>query len=674
VRIKRIPVLSAVGLFFVLMQTGLAQEQEKKEDIKGFDLGQVVVTATRTQRQIANIPASVSVIGSEDIKASAFERVDDILRATAGLNVDYHYGMHTVAGNRPVNLRGTGGYGERTLVLVDGVPQNNANNGWVEWSQIPKEAIERIEIVRGPSSALYGSNAMGGVINIITKKPEKGRETWLQQSVGTMGTWSTKLTQQEKIGKWGYFITGGYGESDGYNASKPRFSYDIKRFSREDRILAKLFYDIDEDSGVSFGFSRYHHKLGRGRKYFYGYTENYRYWLDWFRNDEKVQWKGQLFVNDDKWDSYFDKAPNYNSLYRREVIPMLAIGGSLQSSIELSNWNSLTIGVDYKHSDLEKKDRYYSGPPRSSGVEGKQRYISTFINDEIKLFDDALIVSLGGRFDYIKAYDGKNWDTNPGNDYDNNFSSEDWSRFSPKLGVAWHLSESTTLKSSIGKGFKAPSLYELYTTLTRGPLYIECNPELKPEKVLSYDLTLEHLFSEFLMGRASIYQSHAKDFIGYDTITSTHWKRDNISKVRMRGIEMELEGIMSQQWQWFANYTYNESKIREYSADSSVEGNFLPYTPRHKVGLGLTYTNPQLFDSRLVFNYRNKRYTDNENTSKLDSSCTVDFSISRQVSKNCELALNIENLFDDDYTIYKSTTQDTVGPGRVITGTMTIKF
>ncbi len=667
--------LLAVALNFILMQVTLAEEAATKKGTESFQLGQVIVTATRTERQIANVAASVTVIGKEDIEDSPFERIDDILRTTAGLNIDYHYGMHTIGGVRPANFRGTGGYGDRTLVLVDGVPQNNANNGWVEWSQIPKEAIERIEIVRGPSSALYGSNAMGGVINIITKEPQKARITTFEQRYGSMDTWSTKLIQEAKIGSWRYFVSAGYEETDGYNASKPQMSYDIKRFRREDRVFAKLMYDIDEDSSATFGFSRYHNKKGLGRLYFYGYTENYHYWLDWYRKGESVDWKAQVFVNDDEWDSYYDKAPTYNYLYHHEVIPMLGIGGSLQSSVELSNQNILTLGMDYKHSDLDEKSEYYVGV-RSSGSKGRQHYVSPFLSEEIKLFSERLIVNLGGRYDWIKSYDGKNWDTNPAPHpaYSNDFSSKEWKQFSPKLGIVYHLSEFTTLKSSVGRGFKAPSLYELYTTLTRGPLYIECNPQLEPEKILSYDLTLEHLFLENLWGRISIYQSHAKDFIGYNTITATNWRRDNISKVKMRGVETELDYRINSQWSCFANYTFNESEIREYTADPSVEGNYLPYTPHQKWGLGLNYSNPDLVDFKMLFNYKDKRYADNQNSSKLEGYWTVNFSISRQFGKYCTLFLNAENLFDEDYTLYKGTPQDTIAPGRVIILSCQIKF
>jgi iron complex outermembrane receptor protein len=145
-------VITAVSL--VMHNTCFAQEKSEEKDDKICELGKIVVTATGLKTSLDDVPASTSVIEGKDISVSPFEKTEDVLRAIPGVDVGLRHGVHTTAGNRPVNVRGVGGYGDRTLVLVDGVPQNNANNGWVEWSQIPLDYVERIEVVRGPFSAL----------------------------------------------------------------------------------------------------------------------------------------------------------------------------------------------------------------------------------------------------------------------------------------------------------------------------------------------------------------------------------------------------------------------------------------------------------------------------------------------------------------------------------------
>lgn len=666
--------IMSMGIMWSLfVQMGWADKREEVEKKEIFKLDEITVTGTRTERFATDVPASITVIDKEEIEASPFQTIYDILRTTAGLDVGSPYVAETFF--HTVNVRGTGGYGDRTLVLVDGIPQNNANNGWVEWTQIPKDVIERIEIVRGSSSALYGSNAMGGVINIITRKPQKERLTTLETEYGSANTYSVRLGQEQGIGDWGYLVSGGYESTDGYIIKKPEQSYDTKLFRRLDTIYGKLTYDTDKHSTATVGFSRLNKKVGSGRKYFYGYTKSDHYWIDWARNGERIDWKAQVFVNNDEWEWYYDRPPTYDFLNMYENIPMLGIGGSLQSSIDLSERNNLTLGLDYKRSKIEKEDRYYVGI-RDSGVEGKQNYLSTFFSDEIKFFDSSLIINLGGRYDEIKSYDGKNWDTNPAPNpaYSNDFSSKTWREFSPKLGVTYHIGGCTTLKSSIGRGFKAPSLYELYSTLIRGPVLIQANPELKPEKILSYDLSIEHLFADYLLGRLTIYQAHAKDFIGYAYPGPFTWKRENIGKVRMQGIETEIDWRINPQWQSFLNYTYNKSEIREYTSNPTVEGNDLPQTPRHKVGAGIIYTNPDLVNFRVSYNYACKRYTANDNATEIESYSTIDMSIWRQLFKYCELSIDIENLLDSEYTISKWVDHDSVSPGRVIRGSVRLRF
>lgn len=651
------------------------EEEISEEPAEVLGLEEIVVTATRTEVEIADVPASVTVIGRQEVEASPVQRVDDILRMVTGLDVDFHYGMHTIASARPVNFRGTGGYGQRTLVLIDGVLQNNPLNNWVEWSVIPKEVIERIEIVRGPASALYGSSAMGGVINIITRKPTEPRVTSFEQTFGSMGTWSSRLTQEGKTGRWTYLVTGRHEETDGYIASKPKMAWDIKRYREEDRMFGKLTYDIDESSAVDLAFSHYFADKGLGRKFFYGSSTNNKGWISWVKAGEKVDWKAHVSVNHIRWSSFHDQAPPFNFLYHHEVMPMLGLEGGVQSSIELSDRNKLTLGVDCAHNSFKRDDEFYT-VARSAGARGKQHVLSPFVNAESRFADERLVVNLGGRYDWIEGYDGENYDTNPvpHPPYANDFPTEKWSQFSPRLGLAYHLGESTTLKSSIGGGFRAPSLYELYVTDLRGPLYLECNPQLDPEKITSFDLGIEHLLLEKVWSKLTLYQSHAKDFIGFNTITPTHWQSDNITKVRMRGIEAELDWRVSGEWSCFASYTSNESEIREYVTDPTVEGNYLPYTPRNKYGLGLSYANPELFDLTATYNYHTKRYADNQNTTELESYPMFNLSLARQMGKYCKLGLNVENLLDEEYTLYKGIAQDTVAPGRVVSASLTVTF
>ena len=670
-----ITLLVTIASSLIISQVCFAQEKSKEKYDKACELGKIVVTATGLKTSLSDVPASISVIEGMDINMSPFEKTEDVLRAVAGVEVELHRGVHTTAGNRPVNVRGVGGYGDRTLVLVDGIPQNNANNGWVEWSQTPLDYVERIEVVRGPFSALYGSNAIGGVINIITKRPSEDRETVFEGRYGSFKTYKGKISQSQKVGRIGYYIGAEYEETNGYIASKPQLFYDIERYDIERNYMGKMMFDLTDSSNLDLGFSSYHANMGRGRQYFYGKTMNERYYANYKMDEEKIQISANFYLNNDKWDADFDNAPNYDCLYRNEVIPMQSIGGMIQAGINLADWNELSTGFDYRHNKVDKTDTYFT-VSRSGGIEGKQDCVAAFAQDSIKMFDNRLILDFGGRYDVIVSYDGANWDTNPTplQPYSNEYSSKTWSEISPKAGVVYHLFDKTTLRSSFGTGFKAPSLYELYTSLTRGKILIDSNPELKPEKAIAYDIGIEQRFLNGLCGTVTFYQSFAKDFIGYDMVSKTYWKRENISEVGIHGVETELKYSINSDLSCFANYTYNISKIEKYGTDTSVEGNYLPGVPVNKCAFGMLYANPKLFDFNLLFIYKGRTYADNANEDKMGDYATVDLRISKEFFKYFTVSLEIENLFDRSYVVAKGTDQDTIAPGRVITGVVNIKF
>lgn len=671
----------------LLCYVGVAVFAEEREQKEVIELGEIVVTATRTKRPLRDVTASVTVITRKDIEETPFERIEDILKITPGLEVTSRYGLGMMGGNRPVNLRGVGGYGNRTLVMVDGVPINNANYHWVMWSLIPKDSVERIEVIRGPFSALYGSNAMGGVINVITKEPIKIRETIIEGTYGSMNTWMPKIIQSGKIDKFGYYLSGEYEETDGYMADEPTMSYNIKRFQKEWRYSGKLTYDLENVSLLTLNFLGHNSERSAGREYLKGDVVDNHLSLNYSREGKRINWFGSLYINNGEMDYIFDSPmppPAYTYKYWNETVPYQVFGGIIQPSISLADWNTLSFGMDYRHEQLDKEDKYFdipSTPPdesqRAGAAEGKQKHKSIFLQEEISFFDKYLIVTFGGRYDWVKNYDGRNFDTNPPGPtppYENDFPIKRWEQFSPKLGFAYHLAKDTTLRGSLGKGFSAPSLSELYSSIMRGTLFMECNPSLKPEEVFSYDLGIEKWFLNAVHGTITFYRSDARDYIGYITVNPNYRRKDNISKVKIKGVETELKWNITDKFSCFANHTYNRSEIVEYEPDSSIEGNFLPETTTDKSGIGLSFSNAKLFDSNVTFNYMDKRYYDTQNTQELEDYYTVDLKISRKIVKYCILSLGVENLFDKKYTIYKGVPQDVVSPGRTITSSVKIKF
>lgn len=669
-----------------------AEEQENGDETypEEMVMEEVVVEATRSKVSSFNASQSVTVITSEEIMASPFERVEDIIRSKAGVHNFRHYGLQSNGIVSPLSMRGVGK--NRVLIMVDGVPQNdNFNNSisWVAWGHIPKEAIERIEIVRGPTSAVHGSDGLGGVINIITKKPGDERKTSVRGEGGTAETYAGHGFHSQKTGDFGVMAAGGYEKSDGFYMVEDPEDYEIKRHREVGKGLVKLTYDLSPSSYISLAGLYYDHETGKGREYFYDDLTLGQYWMDYRYGGEAFDFKGLVYYNSADKYAYQDTAKdNFSSLFRTEHMPATVWGTDLQGTVPMGSSSKFIFGVAYKQADW-KYDNDYEDSARDEGAEGKQKIASPFINLEFRFLEESLIVNAGARYDWIETSDGANWDSaasagKPA--YDNEYDTETATSFSPALGIAWHPDDDTTLRASGGKGFRAPYLFELYKVHVRqgGAYYREANPELDPEEIWSYDVGVERFLTNDLWFRTTFYQSFARDYIG-DRLTGSasyaggkktryEYVQDNISEVDIYGVENELWWYPSNELSVFGNYTYNMSIIGKDDNNEDLEGNYLPNDPRHQAHAGIIYSNPRIVNVSLIGNYYADIYYDNENELKEDGYFTMDASVSRNFN-GLTVYVNAENIFNEEYPIFlQQGRSDTIVPGAIVSGGVKAEF
>lgn len=682
--------IGAIAAMAMWLNTSGATAAETSRTAQKLD--DVVVSATRSEMPVFDAPQSVTVMDSEEIMASPFERLEDLVRGVPGIYNFRHYGLQTNGIVSPLSMRGVGK--NRVLVMVDGVPQNdNFNNAiaWVAWGHIPKETIERIEIVRGPTSALYGSEGLGGVIHIITKKPKAERRTSLRAEGGTADTYGGHVFHSQRLDNLGFMVAGGYEESDGfYMVDRPE-TYNIKRYREVGKVLGKASYDLTPSSNLSVAALYFDQDAGQGREYFHNDLQLDQYWVNYSHKTDTFGLKGLLYLNRADKTAFQDSATdNYTSAFRDEKFKgTYTWGADLQGTLLNLEPARLTLGAAYKKAVWEY-DEDYPGSIRDGGAKGAQQFLSPFANVDLNLMNKRLILNLGARYDWIETADGANWDTaasagKPA--YRNSYGSNTEGSFSPKLGIAWHPDDKTTLRASGGKGFRAPSLFELYKVHVRGggTYYREANPDLEPEEIWSYDVGAERFLTDRLWGRLTFYQSFAKDYIGDRLIGSAkfaggtktryEYKLDNISEVDIHGIETELQWYPTPATTLFANYTYNVSEVSKDENNAALEGNVLPNDPRHNVHVGVRYQKPKLINASVTVNYYADIYYDNENTMKTSDYTTVDIGLSRKFFDRYTVYVNIENLFDKEYPIFLSPSSgDTIAPGIIATGGVKFEF
>ncbi len=654
-----LPVIVAV----VLCGTLGAQEQTKEPE--EFE---VVVTATRTGVAPEDVPATLTVVTREDIEASGARKIDDVLRLLPGVDVRRSLGF--VQMSPTVSLRGMGDQPGRTLVMIDGIPANKADTGNFLWNRINVDDVERVEVVRGPASALYGSHAMGGVINIITRRPTKRPETDFEFRTGTLNTQEARLKTRGRTGNLGYALTGNWLESDGYDPvplnSEDRDEYAMARDVREAMFNLRLAPDIGRNGNLYFDYRWFDDHRGEGER-----IQDPR---GVFRSFDTQQW--DLLYDqrsgDTEWSlKLYDIEENYfwnRERLRRGKYTRYEVGvdrsekGVLaQASHSFSGGQRLTMGVDFKRGEVDGADNYKEGRDAGLSVinQGKMDLLGVFAQYETPFAGDRGQLVVGGRFDWAELKDARYVDETGflpnGPLPDGHWPDVDWNAFSPKAGMLYRLDRDTDLRVNIGRAFRPPILDDLVRSGIFRGRYYRANPELDPEKVWSYEVGLEHRPNDRTTLRLTGYYSNADDFfyailIDPDFDPRPLYERRNVAAVEIFGVEGEIEHELSPRWVMFGNFTWNKSRIEQFErlseSDPDLGGKDLEFTPRWKTNFGVRFRGEQGWRGQLTGRWVDKRFGNPENTARYDSYFVADAAVSKDLGKGWSLSLEVRNLFD----------------------------
>lgn len=592
----------------------------------------VVVTATKIETPLSQLGSSVTVITEEDIKEQQAEEVLEVLRNVPGVHI-----MQSGTRGAVTSLFMRGGESRFTLVLIDGIKVND-DNGFYNWAHLSTDNIERIEIVRGPQSALYGSDALSGVINIITKRGEEGPPRFsLSSAAGDHDYFREAFTLSggtERVGYSASFSrldTTGFPRPDEDDYSNKTISgrVDLKlteeanltftlRYTKSDLEVAGPFEDQapdeDEDSvneETAFGV-HFDHFI------FPWWEQSLRFSVFHDRNhfeDDEVT-SGVPF------DSLFDSRSDL-----RRLMADYQYNFFLAELLEVQN--TLTIGATWEQEDGEFHSQFifpgFPTPPSTFNVTRINR--SIYIQDQ-QSFWGRLFLTAGVRIEDDSQFD----------------------RFtSPKFSIAYLIKETgTKIKGSYGKGITAPGFLDLFGATG----FSVPNPDLEPEKTKSWDFGLEQdLFNKRLHLEVVYFKQEFRNFIGFEldplTFIGTAVNLDNADA---DGIEASLWADLGAGFTLNGSYTFMETE----SGDDTLtlkDGDDLLRRPKHKYNLNLNYRRGKLnlnCDALFV----GERSDLNPSTSlneDADEYFKFDLAADYQLNQWCTFFTRIENLFDQDY-------------------------
>ncbi len=636
----------------------------------------VVVTATRSKRNFNEVPGRIEVITRKEIDQIPAQKIDDIIKHISGVNVSRSAGLFSM---RPtVTLRGLSGDEQgRTLVLVDGVPLNKGDTGGVNWNRLDSDQIERIEIYKGPGSSLYGNNAMGGVINIITRKPKKSLEGHASVSYGTYNTKQAKASIGSRLNDAAYInISGFMTGSDGYNlipdSLKDDPDYSIARFLEEKGISAKAGYEFNNALKLEIQYDYFEDKRGEGEKIQASEGEYRHFNTNFLRGRlnghiSSLSYDFNIFYQKENYFKLDERLRGEN--YQRFDVNSDRIdkGVNLNLSNHFTKEHIFSFGGEMKLSSVNGGD-YYVTSDDSIINSGKMQDVAFYIQDEIALADNKIRIQAGLRYDMVKFYDGMYESTDGAwTPYLPPLEEHQWNAISPKVAISYEPVKSYKLYISVAKGFRASILDDLCRSgwMWIGPKI--ANPELGPENIFNYEIGATIKTNEKIKISPTLFYAEGNDFLYYVQTGDLLWgkrpifQRQNVTKVDIYGFECDVNYAVSKQLSIVSNYTFNSSKIGKFEENIAIENKYLRYTPKHQAKAGVFWNN-RFFSSNLSAIYKGEQYSNDENTSVLDEYITFDFQIVKEFKDHYRISLSILDMFDNQ----QMETNLYLSPGRVI--------
>lgn len=627
----------------------------------------VVVTATRSEQPIGEAPASVTVLSREDIRQGAGQALDDLLRQVPGFSL-FRRSSSLVSHptTQGVSLRGIGPSGaSRALVLLDGVPINDPFGGWVYWDRVPLQSVERVEVVRGGGASLWGNYALGGVINIITRRPT-ARAALFEGSYGTADTHNVDLLLTDTLGPFGLSLEGGHFSTDGYKvvSVNRRGSVDVDAGSSHTTFNGRLEMKVSPDLTLFARGTYYEESRENGTPLQFNNTDTGSFATGGrLRTSDGSEWTVTVFGDVQGFHSTFSSQAadrNSETLALDQRVPTMSVGAALTWTRAFGDHRVLA-GTDFRWIEGETDERVYVAGAfsRTRVAGGEQQLYGLFVQDTWTPIRELEVVA-GIRGDYWRAYDGFRRDTPPpaGIPGRQTYADIDRMSASPRFAVLYHATPSTDLRGSFYQGFRVPTINELYRVFRVRNDVTVANEHLKPERLTGGEVGVAQRVGPF-EARATAFWNEVENLIINVTRAvplpdcpagTTCRQRQNVDRARIRGIETELEVRPARDWRIIGSYTYTDTEVLDSPQQRSLEGKRLAQVPRHGAALTVRYDNPALFTAAVTARYVGRQFEDDINTLPLGSYVVLDLFLSRRLAKWAEVFVGIENLLDTTYT------------------------
>ena len=572
-----------------------------------FSLDEIVVIASKFPERMLDLVASVEVITEEEIEMAQANNLADILSSVSGLEIS-DYG--NAGGIKAISIRGSSP--EQVLVMIDGRPANDPQTGKIDLGLIPASIIEKVEIYRGPASAIYGANALGGVVNIITKKGKGDSKYAVNVNAGTYGAQDYEASYQGSNNDLSYYFSGNYFTTDGNRENSQL---------EEIGFLGKIINQLDQQTDL--GLTLRYHDYNRGLPGSIDYPSpeaiqkdrNFDLDLTWQKKEEDkdinvngfYSFHRVFFDNPGMWGHTGPSTHKTNSMgFSFDCTDYNFTFGDKDSE----NQHIFTWGAEVKNDQVDSTDL-----GERDSVSG-----ALFIQDVWQPADmEDLKITAGIRYDYNQIF---------GN------------QFSPRIGFSYRLQDELNFHASVGRAYRAPNFDDLYWPADS---YVAGNPDLVPEVAWAYEAGLRYMSEEGdFMGELNIFRKNAENLINWAAGNDGIWKPSNIGAARVDGIEVIFKKDLGDHLRVNLGYSYLNAV--DLDTDSQLK-------PHYKYNFGVGYYG-ETGDNQEELYVKLDGYAVTERPNDLPNYCLIDLNIGKELTiakkdgQKINLDFSVKNILD----------------------------
>jgi outer membrane receptor protein involved in Fe transport len=631
----------------------------------------LVVTADRAPEPASDEASSVTVLDSAALADSPAVSLDDALLSDPDFSLFRRDGSLTAnPTTQGVSLRGLGPSGaSRSLVLLDGIPLNDPFGGWITWSQVPRDSLARAEVVAGGGATAWGNAAMGGVVQLLTD-PLAGSRIRLTASIGDFDTRESEIEVTEPAGSGTVQILGSAFATDGYRIVSPETAgpIDIPASSQHSWATARWRQPLGPDLEAVLTVHTFEEARNNGTPYEANWTrENLASLTLDGSPGGSFAWSGSAYSQNGDFASTYSSV---NAARTAETpaedqyaVPSTAVGSSWTGTWKNAGGATTNVGADIRDVRGETREDYsYTNGTYADGrlAGGRQDFAGLFALREQPIGPD-VTASAGARLDDWKESDGHlrqyvlSTDTPIG---DQEYPDRSGTGFSPSAGITWRVSGAWRLRADAERGFRVPTLNELYRPFRQGSSITEANPGLEPEHVTSSEVGADGDFGRFQAGAAA-FGSLLRDAVDAVTIATgpatvpgigaipaggTGLERLNLGEVRVGGIRSYAQWRASDSLKVRVDLLAENTDILDAAVNPALVGNRLVQVPDVSAVFGAVWSAPLGFEVAPRIRWIGDQFSDDQNLLRQPAVVVADLMVSHPLGRHARLFVTVENL------------------------------